>query len=229
MIDLHAHVLPGLDDGPATLEESLALLKAMEAQGVHTVVAAAHALDGRYNATKATVLQATAEVQVAAETAGIAVRILPSMELYLGFDVLRAVKSGQVLGINDSKYLVVELPHREFPLYTERAFFELMVNGYRPILNHPERNLAILRKPELMYRLAEKGVPAMVTAGSLVGRFGVEVERLARRLVEEGAATLVVSDAHDLRGRRPDLAEGLKVARELRKADQTAESRILTT
>lgn len=227
MIDLHAHVLPGLDDGPETLEESLQLLRTMQEQGVHTIVAAAHALDGRYNATREGVLRGLELVRAAAHTAGLTVKILPSMELYLGYDLLRAVKTGQVLGLNQSRYLVVELPHREYPIYTDRALFELMIAGYRPILNHPERNTAILRNPDLMYELAEKGVLAMVTAASLTGRFGREVQAAARAFVEEGAATLVVSDAHDLRGRKPDLAEGLAVARGLGKADQAAEAALI--
>ncbi len=228
MIDLHAHVLPGIDDGPATLDEALGLLHAMQEQGVHTVVAAAHALDGRYNATRDAVLRAVDAVNEGIVQAGMTIRVLPSMELYLGFDVLRAVKTGQVLGLNGSKYLVVELPSREFPVYTERALFELMIAGYRPILNHPERNHAIVKRPELMERLADKGVLAMVTSASLLGRFGADAQRVAERFIEDEVATLVVSDAHDLRGRAPTLPEGLAAARRLGKADQADEAHLLS-
>jgi protein-tyrosine phosphatase len=227
MIDLHAHVLPGIDDGPATLAEAVALLRAMDQQGVRTVVAAAHALDGRYNATCDAVKAAAEAVNGAVAAEGLSIMVLPGMELYLGFDVLRAVKSGQVMGLNGSPYLLVELPHREFPLYTERALFELMVAGYRPILNHPERNLAIQRDPDLAYRLAERGVSAMVTAASLTGRFGATAADLAAEFLEEGIAPYVVSDAHDLKGRAPTLPEGLAVARGLGKLDQAEEAALL--
>ena len=227
MIDLHAHVLPGLDDGPASLGESLQLLKRMQEQGVKTVVAAAHALDGRYNASKEAVLRATEQVNLALQAADLTIGVVPSMELYLTFDVLRMVKSGQVLGLGDSRYLVVELPHREFPTYTERALFELMISGYRPILNHPERNFAIQRRPGLMEGLAEKGVLAMVTAASLLGRFGPEAKRLGERFLADEVAELVVSDAHDLSGRAPLLPEGLAAARRFGKPDQAAEAMIL--
>lgn len=227
MIDLHAHVLPGLDDGPATMAESLALLKRMAEQGITHVAATAHALDGRYNATRDAVLRTTEAVQNALQEAGINIQVLPSMELFLSFDLLGAVKRRETVGLNDSHYLVVELPHGEYPLYTERALFELMIAGYRPVLIHPERNLGIQRRPERLERLAEQGVLAMVTAASLLGRFGERAESLGRRFLTHGIATLVMSDAHNLRGRAPNLPEGLAVARQCGKVDQAAEMSLL--
>lgn len=228
MIDLHAHVLPGIDDGPANLEESLQLLKVMQDQGVTQVVAAAHALDGRYNATREAVLRATDTVNEALQRSGMVISVMPGMELFLGFDLLRAVKTGQVLGLNGSHYLVVELPHREVPLYAERALFELMIAGYRPILNHPERNHELRRKPELLRRWTEQGVGAMITAASLTGRFGPEAQRAGQAYIREGLATLVVSDAHDLEGRAPLLPDGLAAARDCGKRDQSAERSMIS-
>ncbi|HWI66396.1 MAG TPA: CpsB/CapC family capsule biosynthesis tyrosine phosphatase [Symbiobacteriaceae bacterium] len=228
MIDLHAHVLPGIDDGPATLTEAIALLAAMEEQGVHTVITGAHTLDGKYNATREAVLVATELVNAELRRAGHTIAVLPGMELYLTFDLLRALRTGEVFGLNQSRYVLVELPHREFPMYTERALFEVMIAGFRPIINHPERNAEIRRRPELMYRLADKGVPAMVTAASLLGRFGAESQALAEEFVAEGVAPYIVSDAHDLKGRAPMLAEGLAAARAFGKQDQSAEASLLS-
>jgi len=228
MIDLHAHVLPGLDDGPATLVSALNMLRVMSRQGITTVVAGCHGLDGRYNATRDAVLSAAEVVNAALEAEGTALEVIPGMELYLGFDTLRALKSGKVMGMGDTPILVVELPPREFPLYAERALFELMIAGYRPILNHPERNRGIQKSPDTMRRLAEHGVGAMVTAASLLGRFGAEAQALAEAYIQEGVADLVVSDAHDLAGRSPLLPDGLVLARDLGKADQSAEQEILS-
>lgn len=227
MIDLHAHVLPGLDDGPATLADSLALLRTMQAQGIHTVVAAVHAFDGQHNVSREALLQGCDTLLPALEEEGITVQVLPSMELYLGFDLLGAVKRGQVVGLNHSRHLVVELPAREYPAYTERALFELLMAGYRPILNHPERNRGIQRQPDLLYRLCESGVQAMVTAASLIGRFGSTAQALAGEFLGEGVVDLVVSDAHDLKGRAPCLPEGLEAAARFGKVDQTAEKALL--
>jgi len=228
LIDLHAHVLPGIDDGPATMADALALLEAMDRQGVRTVVAGAHALDGRYNATADAVLGATEGVNQELSKTGLQIRVLPGMELFLVFDVLKALKTGKVMGLDNSPYVLVELPHRDFPAYTERALFELMMSGYRPILNHPERNSAIRRNPDLMYRLADRGIHAMTTAASLLGRFGAEAQQLAGEFIAEGVAPYVVSDAHDLKGRAPLLPEGLEAARAFGKQDQAPEAALLS-
>jgi protein-tyrosine phosphatase len=228
VIDLHAHVLPGVDDGPATLIEALDMLRLMAQQGLQTVVATAHALDGKYNATRDMILRGTEALNVSAAAANIGVRVLPSMEVYLGFDTIQSARRGELVGLNDSKYLVVELPHGEFPAYTERALFELLMAGYRPILNHPERNLGIRRNPDRMYRLAEQGLGAMVTAASLLGRFGADAEELAQEFLLEGVAELVVSDAHNLSGRSPNLPDGLILARDYGKRDQSAEAHLLS-
>ncbi|HLO01601.1 MAG TPA: CpsB/CapC family capsule biosynthesis tyrosine phosphatase, partial [Symbiobacteriaceae bacterium] len=131
LVDLHAHVLPGLDDGPANLIGALALLQTMADEGITTVVAGAHALDGQYNATAEAVLSQTEIVNQALVAEGIGLTVLPGMELFLSFDLLANLRAGRVMGLNRSRYLLVELPMREMPLFTERALFDLMIAGYR--------------------------------------------------------------------------------------------------
>lgn len=227
MIDLHAHVLPGVDDGPADLAAALDLLVAMVEQGTRHVVASPHSFDDRYLNTGGTVQAAVTALQAAADQAGLPIRILPGMELPLRSDLSALLRSGQALGIAGTRYVCVELPHREFPFYAERAFYELMLAGWRPILNHPERNRAIQDKPHLLERLADRGVLAMVSAGSLLGKFGPTAERLAGGFLESGAATLVVSDAHDRERRAPLLKEALARARLHGKKSQSDEREIL--
>lgn len=227
LVDLHAHCLPGLDDGPADLDEALGLLRAMAAQSVSVVVAGCHALDGQYNATADAVLRQTELVNQALAAEGIGLTVLPGMELYLSFELLAALRGGRAMGLNRSRYVLVELPGNEIPHFTERAFFDLMIAGYRPILNHPERNRGIQRDPDRFYRLADQGVGAMVTAASLLGRFGATAQELAEEFLAEGAADFVVSDAHDLQGRAPRLHEGLLAAKAFGKSDQEAERSLL--
>lgn len=227
LIDLHAHVLPGLDDGPATLEEALALLRAIAAQGVRVVVATPHGADGRYNAVAPRVLEQTAALQQAADEAGLGVRILPGMELLLGPDLVGGLRRGELLPLANTRWVCVELPRAPYPFYADRAFYELMLAGYRPVLVHPERNPGIQRRPEIMADLADRGVVGMITAGSLLGYHGPEARRLAEEFLRAGYAPLVASDAHGLHRRPPLLPQALAVAREFGKADQAAEYELL--
>lgn len=227
LIDLHAHVLPGVDDGPATLEQALDLLRAMAAQGVQVVVATPHGADGYYNATGPQVREKVAQVQAAARAAGIAITVLAGMELRLDAGLVPRLKRGELLTLAGTPWVCVELPHSTYPPYTEWALFELMVAGYRPVLAHPERNRGIQQRPERLERLAEQGVLACVMAGSLLGRHGPEAQRLAARFLAGGTATLLASDAHDLDRRPPLLAQALAEARRLGKANQAAEAALL--
>lgn len=227
MIDLHAHVLPGLDDGPATVTEALALLRTMAGQGVRQVVAAAHAYDGVHNVSRDRLLRVCSGLRALLEQEGLRLELLPSMELYLSFEAVAAVKRGQVVGLAETSHLVVELPAAEVPLYAERALLELLQLGYQPILNHPERNRGIQREPDWVHRLAEQGVRFMITAGSLLGRFGARAQTAAEGFIRAGVADLVVSDAHNLAGRAPCLPAGLAAAARLGKLDQTAEWQLL--
>ncbi len=227
MIDLHAHVLPGVDDGPADLPAALELLQAMAGQGITTVVASPHSFDDRYQNLGPAVLSAVADLQMAVDQAGIPISVLPGMELRLRPDLAALLRTGQALGIAGTRYVCVELPHREYPYYTERAMYELMLAGWRPILNHPERNRGIQQKPGLLERLADQGVLAMVTAASLLGQFGPVAEQLAGQFLQSGAATMVVSDAHDVKRRAPLLREALERARAYGKGSQDEEQDVL--
>lgn len=227
MIDLHAHVLPGLDDGPADIAEALDLLEAMVRDGTNTVVASPHGVGSRYGVTGPQVLEAVRTLQAATRAAGLEVRILPGMELPLRADLVGLLRRGDALGIAGTRYICVELPHHDLPWFTDRALFELALAGYVPVINHPERNLAIQEHPERLTDLAERGVLAMLSAGSLLGDFGRTPQRLAERFLKEGTATLVASDAHGLRTRPPALASALERAARLGKTGQLAEVEIL--
>lgn len=227
MIDLHAHVLPGLDDGPPDLPAALDLLEAMAHDGIRTVVASPHGLDARWDVTGPQVHQAVDALRQAARAAGIDIVILPGMELPLRADLVRRLQTGEVLSIAGTRYVCVELPHHDLPWFTERALSELAVAGYIPVLSHPERNPAVQKRPEQLRSLAERGVLAMVTAGSLLGQFGRRAQKLAERFLQEGSATLVASDAHGLGTRPPVLGAALERAAAFGKVNQLAEREIL--
>lgn len=201
-IDLHAHVLPGLDDGPRDMAESLALLRQAEENGIDRIVASPHGFDGRYVSDAAQVHMAVAEVQAASREAGLSIQVLPGMETYLNPDLPRQLKLGQALGINGGPFVCVELPHAEVPLYAEKVLFDMQVLGFRPMINHPERNRAIQQKPELFGRLVELGALGMATAGSLLGHFGRTARDTVQLLLRDGTVQCLVTDGHRV-GLRP--------------------------
>jgi protein-tyrosine phosphatase len=209
------------------MPEALALLWALSADGIGTVVASAHAYDGIYNASRATILAVSEQLQAAADEQGIPVRIVPSMEVQLSYDALQAASTGELLPIGRGNCLVLELPHDELPHFAERALFELMLAGYQPILNHPERNRALQRHPGLYARLVERGVVGMVTAASLIGQFGPQAKRLGRQWLAEGLAACVATDAHDTIRRSPQLKLALAAVPEVRAAIQETAATII--
>lgn len=226
MIDLHAHILPGLDDGPPDLAGAVAILQAMAAEGVNTVVASPHA-DKRYPTTRQQVEEGVATVTAAARAAGLSLRILPGMELSLTPDLVHKLCRGEAIGIAGTRYVCMELPHTQYPHYAERGMYDLLLAGYRPVLNHPERNLGLREQPGQADRLLRMGVRFMITAGSLLGRFGPAAERLARRWVAADPDIIVASDAHDLVRRAPGIRRAVDLARTLGKQHQRAEQEIL--
>lgn len=229
LVDLHAHVVPGVDDGPRSTAESLALLGAMSDEGITTVVASAHACDGRYNVTRGQMLRQTLLLQEACRRVGLNVQLFPSLEYTLGLDLVLAARQGQLLTIGESLSPLVELPGGEYPFFAERALRQLAEAGYRPVLNHPERCPAFQADPDRFWRLAERtGILAMVTAAALSGDQGRRAARLAREVVTWGREQVfLVTDAHDLLRRPPRLTPALALAKGLGKADQSAEWSLL--
>ncbi|HET7572371.1 MAG TPA: CpsB/CapC family capsule biosynthesis tyrosine phosphatase [Gaiellaceae bacterium] len=196
VVDLHAHVLPGLDDGPASLAESLELLRASRAAGVTRIAATPHVRDD--HPTEVTAMErAVLDVRAAAEAEGIPVEVLPGGELSLSrvsrFDDETLRRFG--LGGNPS-LLLVETPYAGWSPVLADLVFHLALRGFRVVLAHPERNAAVQAKPSLLEPLVRAGTLVQLTAGSLDGRFGRRAQRCAETLLAAGAAHLLASDAH---------------------------------
>jgi len=197
VIDLHAHILPGLDDGPATLEESLAMARAYVDAGFGTVVATPHVIPGLYEPAREEILDGVQRLQAALEEAGIPLAVLPGAEYHLTPDLPRLLDAGALVTLNATgRYLLVELPFHGLPAHAHRTLFELLVAGVTPVIAHPERNDILAGEPCALAEMVERGVRAQVTAASLLGLFGSQVRRAAQRFVREGLAQLVATDAH---------------------------------
>lgn len=197
MVDIHCHILPGVDDGAQTIEESLHMLRKAESVGVKIVVASVHFLRGSYETESSERRRMTDELQKAADDKGIQVQVKPGVEYYLAPQILEDISNLEEFTINNNrKYMLVELPMNTVPPSIVDIFFSMKVKGITPILAHPERNSTICRNPQTIFALVEKGCLMQINAGSILGHFGGESKKMARYLITNGLAHVVGSDMH---------------------------------
>lgn len=196
MIDLHSHILPGLDDGSAAMEDTLAIARQLSDAGFHTVIATPHVLDGGVFLPREEILASVERVQEALRSAKIPLEIYPGSEVYIFPDLARWVMNGKIMTINNSQYLLLELPLMEVPTYTEQVFFDLQVNGITPVLAHPERYERLIREPQILCEWGRKGVLFQVNIRSIGGRYGRHAREMARSMLASGLVHFLGSDAH---------------------------------
>ncbi|MEL1134496.1 CpsB/CapC family capsule biosynthesis tyrosine phosphatase [Desulfitobacterium sp. THU1] len=197
MMDIHSHILPGIDDGASSMDETLGIVRQLQEAGFNTLIATPHVMDGNSYAKPAEILAATERVKKCILEAGIHVDILPGAENYIFPDMVNWVLEGKLLTLgNTKKYLLVELPLLEIPLYTDHVFFNLQVNGITPVLAHPERYKALSEKPERLLEWAKKGILFQLNLRSLSGKYGPQPLRLAKLLLQNHLIHFIGSDAH---------------------------------
>jgi protein-tyrosine phosphatase len=197
MIDLHCHILPGIDDGPATIEESLELARGAWADGITTIAATPHVDWSHPEVDSTSIAIAVAQLREQLEGAGVRVKIVPGAEV-AGTRAIELDDSElRALTIGGSGWLLLECPivATLAPGFTDLAR-ALAWRGHRILLAHPERSPVFLHAPDLLDELVADGMLAQVTAGALSGRYGRTVRSLALRLVERGSVQVVASDGH---------------------------------
>lgn len=201
MIDIHSHILPGIDDGSPDFETSIKLVKELASGGVTEVIATPHYVDETiYTSSKASNLELLAKLQKMVDARGIKVRLLIGNEIYIFPKIAEYVKAGKLASLADSEYLLVELPMSgEFSGY-EDIFLDLMRSDYKVILAHPERYDSFQKDFALVSKLFDMGVLLQCNLGSLVGQYGKSAQKLAIRLAKEKMIFAMGSDIHHNRG-----------------------------
>ncbi|MBH0230813.1 tyrosine-protein phosphatase [Halobacillus yeomjeoni] len=197
MIDLHCHIIPGVDDGVQTMEESLALARLAVKEGIETVVAAPHHLHSTFRNPKSSIIKKVSELNKELKNEGIPLEVLPGQEVRLNGDILNAFKREEVLAINHtSGHVYIEFPNHEVPTYTNRVFYDIQMEGYKPVITHPETNRTFRQNPDLLYQLVKNGAITQVTAASFVGKNGKAAKKFAFQLIESSLTHIVASNAH---------------------------------
>lgn len=207
MIDLHCHLLPGIDDGAPDLATSLEMARIAVADGITTIACTPHIYPGLYENTAAGIRAAIQALQAELDQAGIALRLVEGADIHLTPDLLVGLRADLLPTLNRTRYLLLEPPHHVAPPRFEEQVFNLLANGYVPLITHPERLTWIEDNYPIFLRLAKAGAWLQVTAGALTGRFGKRPRYWSQRLIDEGPVHIIASDAHSVHRRPPLMAE----------------------
>ncbi|TMU84334.1 tyrosine protein phosphatase [Bacillus sp. BHET2] len=214
IVDIHNHILHGVDDGPKTLEESISMAGQAADAGITHVIATPHRGNGIHFNRANRIIHQVMELNRELQHQNIPVTILPGMEIHLYGEVAEDLQKldSVLLTLNETnKYVLIELPDSHFPSYTELILYKLQLVGYVPIIAHVERNEELRKKPELLFSLFQKGALFQVNAGSILGKFGKSIQKFAYELIKYNHVHVVASDAHNQHSRAFTLAESYKV------------------
>jgi protein-tyrosine phosphatase len=220
MIDLHVHLLPGVDDGPATLEQSLALARVLVQEGVHTCVATPHYNDQYPQRSATDILSRVATLQEVLIQQQIPLQIRAGHEVLIKPGLVDDLRTGRIATLNGGRYVLLELWTTTWLPETARVIFELRAAGYIPVLAHPERYCTLQDDPRRVVALRSQGVLMQVTIGSLIGMQGRSAQRCASTLLKKDLVDCLASDAHSLGQRRPAILASLRTLNRLVKPEK---------
>jgi protein-tyrosine phosphatase len=215
MIDLHCHILPGIDDGSPDLETSLEMARIAVADGITTTFCTPHIYPGLYENTGADIERRVANLQLVLNDKGIPLTLSYGADAHLVPNMLEGVKSGRIPTLGGSRYLLLEPSHNVRPPHFQESVFALIAAGYTPVITHPERLTWIGDHYDDFTSLARSGAWLQVTAGALQGRFGKFAQMYAEKFIDEGWTAVIASDAHTTNRRAPQMAEAVELAARL--------------
>jgi len=218
MIDIHCHLLPGIDDGARDMGEALAMARAAYDNGIRFSIMTPHIHPGRYENSAQTISRSLAQFKVALAKAGIPLKLGMAAEVRLSPEILPMLERDQIpfLGQLDGyRIMLLEFPHSHIPPGADRLVEKLLAMKVRPIIAHPERNKDVMRKYSKIEPFIEMGCFLQLTASAVAGRFGKMSHKRALQLLGSDAFMMLATDAHNLKARYPELREGYKAAVEL--------------
>lgn len=204
MIDIHCHILPGIDDGPVDIETSMRMARMADADGITHIVASPHHSYGeRPSVTE--IKDALQSFSGKMKEQGIGITVLQGADIRLTFELFSGLGNRDILTINNSRYFLLELPDL-MPPNVETFIFRARAGGYIPVITHPERNYSLLMSTEKLLSLRDSGALFQVTAMSITGEFGEQIQRYARMMLRKGYVDFVATDAHNTEYRVPVLS-----------------------
>ncbi len=218
MIDMHSHILPGVDDGAQQLDDALAMLRVARDDGVEIQVLTPHIHVGRYPNSAETLGAVFDDFRCRVAEAGIDIELRLAAELRIGPELVQLANSDGLPFLGEwggRRVMLMEFPHSSIPAGSENMVAWLLQRDILPMIAHPERNQALQRRPAKLDPFLRAGCLLQVTAGSLTGHFGPEARELAERLLGAGRVAVLATDAHNLAYRPPNLSAGVAAAARL--------------
>jgi protein-tyrosine phosphatase len=207
VIDLHSHILPGIDDGPPSLEGSLELARVAVATGTGTIAATPH-VNHSHAVDLERIRDAVADLNAELRAAEIELEVVPGGEIAITRMIELDAGVLERLRLGEGPYLLVESPLTYATNHFDSLLLDLRLRGHEVLLAHPERSTHMQREPHRLARLVEAGILTSITAGSMSGQFGSTVRQFTLQLLSEGLVHNVSSDAHDAHRRPPGLLQG---------------------
>lgn len=214
MIDIHTHILYGIDDGARSLEELLQMAAQAAQQDISRIIATPHHADGRHWNPGIKIRQLVESANAELRAAQIPTLIYPGQEVRLYRDLLQDLQDSKVLTLNDSRYLLLELPSSRIPNETFDVLHELSLLGIIPIIAHPERHSEIAADLDKMDKLIQAGALGQVTSHSLSGKFGRKVRQIALEMCKRNLVHFIATDAHRYDTRNMDLRSAFDIVLE---------------
>lgn len=227
MIDLHSHILCGIDDGAKSLAMSIEMARMAVDDGVQVMACTPHIVPGVYLNEPSDIARRVRELETVLAGESIALSLVGGADVHIAPDLLARLSSDTPPTLHGTRYFLFEPPHHVLPPRLVAFSRGLVAAGFVPILTHPERLSWVTAHYGIIQELADAGVLMQITAGSLTGDFGRGVQRLADRLVEDGFCDILASDAHNTAGRPPGLSKARAIIAERRGEDE-AEAAVLT-
>lgn len=213
MIDIHCHILPGIDDGPLTLNESIEMCRMASTDGIKTIVATPHFNPGAYENSSDKIFRLIEDLETELKNNKIGIKILPGADIAVTPELTDYFKKEEYLTINkNNKYFLAEFPPASVPPMWDKFLLALMDSGMVPIITHPERNMWFMEHPDALYSVVSKGVLVQITAMSITGSFGEDIQRYSIFLLQNNLAHVIATDAHSAVYRPPLLADAVKMA-----------------
>ncbi len=212
MIDLHSHILPGIDDGSKSLEMSLAMARIAVDDGITQMACTPHIYPGLYMNDKAGITAARDALQSALDEHGIALKLTTGADVHLVPGLLEGLRAGRVPSLHNTRYVLLEPSHHVAPPRFAESVFQLVAAGYVPVITHPERLTWVEDNYQVFVDLTKQGAWMQVTAGALTGVFGPRAKYWGERFLGEGLTHILASDAHSSGRRVPVMSEAKAIA-----------------